>query len=131
MTKMNVLLIEPGYKSLYPPLGLMKISNLHKKVGDKVDFLKENPPSDFFGYKPPKLKKQYDVIYITTLFTYHYYEVISCIKKYQSLYPNADFKVGGIMATLLPSIIKKETGIKPHTGLLILIWEYRCCTDFS
>ncbi len=119
MGQSNILLIEPGYKSLYPPLGLMKISNLHKKAGDHVDFLKENLTKDYFGYKQPKLKKQYDHIYITTLFTYHYDEVINCIKKFQSLYPDANFKVGGILATLLPNMIKKETGIDSHNGLFM------------
>jgi hypothetical protein len=33
-------------------------------------------------------------------------------------YPQAEIKVGGIMATLLPNHIKEKTGIYPHEGLL-------------
>jgi len=114
----NVLLVEPGYKSLYPPLGLMRISSWHKGMGDDVDFIKENAPQNYFGYVPPILKNQYDLIYITSLFTYHYTHVIDCIRKYQRLYPHAEIKVGGILATLLPDLIEREMGITPHKGLL-------------
>lgn len=62
----NVLLVEPGYKSLYPPLGLMRISSWHKGMGDDVDFIKENAPQNYFGYVPPILKEKYDLIYITS-----------------------------------------------------------------
>lgn len=111
------------YDDPYPPLGLMRISTWHKNRGDQVDFLKENAPEDYFGYHPPKLKDRYDLIYITTLFTYHFQEVIKSIKHYQKEYPDAEIKVGGILATLLPDLIKKETGITPHIGLLYEVEE--------
>jgi hypothetical protein len=118
--KQHILLVEPGYNNPYPPLGLMKISSWHKKRGDWVDFVKDGDTGslDYLGYTPPSLKKKYDRIYITSLFTYHAKEVIKSIKSYQSKYPDAQIKVGGILATLLPSLIQKETGIKPHIGLL-------------
>ena len=124
MGSRNVLLVEPGYKSIHPPLGLMRISSWHKKIGDKVDFVKENSEPNYFGYTPPKLKKSYDVIYITSLFTYCYEQVIACIREYQLLFPHAKIKVGGILATLLPHLIKRETGITPHTGLLSEVEKY-------
>lgn len=40
MKKRKVLLIEPNYKNKYPPMGLMKISTYHKKIGDEVTFYK-------------------------------------------------------------------------------------------
>lgn len=118
MTKKKILLVEPGYRNLFPPLGLMRISTWRKSMGDLVHFVKENPPPDYFGYKQPRLLPNYDEIYITSLFTYNFNEVISCIRKYQSLYPDAKIHVGGILASLLPDLIKKETGISPHIGLL-------------
>jgi len=36
----NILLIEPNYKNKYPPIGLMKISTYHKRLGDNVTFYK-------------------------------------------------------------------------------------------
>jgi len=36
----NILLIEPGYKNKYPPIGLMKIATYHRMLGDNVTFYK-------------------------------------------------------------------------------------------
>jgi len=55
--------------------------------------------------------------------------VISSIKKYQLLYPDAEIKVGGVMATLLPDLIERETGIIPYAGLLMEVEE--CPPDYS
>ena len=38
--KRKILLIEPNYKNKYPPIGLMKISSYHRKLGDTVKFFK-------------------------------------------------------------------------------------------
>lgn len=38
--KRNILLVEPGYKNKYPPIGLMKIATYHKMLGDSVTFYK-------------------------------------------------------------------------------------------
>lgn len=40
MTIRNILLIEPGYKNKYPPIGLMKIATYHRILGDNVVFYK-------------------------------------------------------------------------------------------
>lgn len=40
--KRNILLIEPGYKNKYPPIGLMKIATYHRMLGDNVTFYKGN-----------------------------------------------------------------------------------------
>lgn len=36
----KILLVEPNYKNKYPPIGLMKISTYHKRLGDSVTFFK-------------------------------------------------------------------------------------------
>ena len=120
----NILLVEPAYNNPYPPLGLMKISTWHKRKGDEVHLIEDNPHSpilDLFEKKErcyKKFKDHYDMIYITSLFTYHAKYVINSIKYYQNRFPDARIRVGGIMATLMPEYIKEKTSIKPHIGLL-------------
>lgn len=104
---MNILCVEPSYKTVHPPLGLMKLSAGHKLKGDTVDFYKGLKKRD---------TETYDVIYITSLFTWHYDIVIETIKHYLKHYPDADVQVGGILATLMPEQIKSDTGITPFCG---------------
>jgi len=120
----NILLAEPAYNTPYPPLGLLKISTWHKREGDDVQLIRDTPHSptlDFFEenercYK--RLKDHYDIIYITSLFTYQANYVIESIRYYKNRFPKAQIRVGGIMASLIPEYIKEKTGIKPHVGLL-------------
>jgi len=122
--KKNILLVEPAYKNPYPPLGLMKISTWHKRKGNMVELIKDIPHNqaleDFEkeGKCYKKFRDHYDIIYITSLFTYHAGFLIDSIKYYKNRFPNAKVKVGGIMASLLPKYIKERTGIDPHIGLL-------------
>ena len=37
---LDVLLVEPGYRNKYPPLGLMKLAAFHRQRGDRVTFHK-------------------------------------------------------------------------------------------
>ena len=108
----RVLLVEPSYKVKYPPLGLMKISTYHKLQGDDVVFYK--------GTSAKIRDQKWDIIYITTLFTFQWKTTIETIKYYQrNKLNNSNIKVGGILASLLKSDIVRETGIIPHFGL----WE--------
>ncbi len=122
--KKNVLLVEPAYKNPYPPLGMMKISTWYKRKGNDVQFIKDtlhSPELDRFDKKRmcyKKLKDYYDIIYITSLFTYQAHYVIASTNYYKNRFPDTQIKVGGIMATLMPEHIEKKTGIKPHIGLL-------------
>ncbi|MGA2465584.1 MAG: hypothetical protein ABSH06_14655 [Thermodesulfobacteriota bacterium] len=131
----NILLVEPAYNNPYPPLGLMKISTWHKKKGDEVQLIKDSLHNDALDrfeenercYK--KLKEHYDIIYITSLFTYQAQYVIQCIRYYKNKFPDARIRVGGIMATLIPEYIKKKTGVEPHVGLLR--GAENCSPDYS
>lgn len=107
----KILLIEPAYKNKYPPLGLMKISAYHKMLGDEVVFFK--------GKSTELRDEKWDRIYITTLFSFYWKTTIETIEFYKRcVHKVTDFKVGGIMASLMPDEIYKETGIKPIIGLL-------------
>src|ERR1017187_200787 len=57
----QILLIEPNYKNKYPPIGLMKISTYHKRLGDKVTFfkgdLRDFVIDEIYAKCLPKLKR--------------------------------------------------------------------------
>jgi len=120
----DILLVEPAYNNPYPPLGLLKISTWHKRKGDTVQLVKDTPHNEAIDnfqkrekcYK--KLKENYDIIYVTSLFTYQAHYVVKSIEYYKKKFPKARIKVGGIMATLIPEYIKEKTNIQPHVGLL-------------
>lgn len=105
---MKCLLVEPGYRAEYPNIALMKFSTKLKSEGKSVEYFK--------GKKPRTLDGDYDEIYITTLFTYEAEETIDTINHYRRNFPSADIQVGGIMASLMPEYIERETGIKPFQG---------------
>jgi len=133
---MKVLLVEPKFRRLtkkvkdyianethekindeslwYPPLGLMKLSTFHKMRGDQVYFtcgLSENGINNNI---------QWDRIYISTLFTYNWKEVVNTINfslkavngKTNRIY------IGGIMSTLMAEEIFEQTNIYPIKGVL-------------
>lgn len=109
MKNKRVLLIEPEYKVKYPPLGLMKISTYHKRRGDEVTFHK--------GTSASVRDQRWDIIYITTMFTFYWKQTIETIKFYQRGKMEHNIKIGGILASLLKEDVKAETGINPHFGL--------------
>ena len=108
---MRILLVEPGYKNKYPPLGLMKISTFHKLLGDSVSFVKGCD-------KSAKLEK-WDRIYVSTLFTFQWNITIKTIKYYRAMVDSAQqLIVGGVMATLLKNEIKDVIDVTIIPGLL-------------
>ena len=62
---------------------------------------------------------QFDVVGVTTLFTFYWKQTVDTIKYAQNFCKSeGKMLVGGIASTILPDYIYKETGIKPHIGLL-------------
>ncbi|MDR0918501.1 MAG: hypothetical protein LBM93_04540, partial [Oscillospiraceae bacterium] len=62
---------------------------------------------------------KFDVICVTTLFTFYWKETIDTILFAKKLCKSkGNVYVGGIASTLVPEYIKQETGISPHIGLL-------------
>ena len=106
---MRILLVEPDYKSKFPPLGLFKIGTFHKNRGDEVVFVR--------GLADPEY---WDRIYITTLFSFHHAKIIKTILHYKAMLRDdiSRIFVGGGYATLCPQSIYEETGIYPLKGLL-------------
>lgn len=122
----RILLVEPGYKTRYPPLGLMKISSYHKLQGDYVCFVK--------GCNPIARLGKWDRIYISSLFTFYWKVTIDTIRYYSSSVESPEqIVVGGAMATLLADEVRSETGVRVIPGLLdkpgIVDPESRICID--
>jgi hypothetical protein len=112
---MRILLVEPGYYTKYPPLGLLKIAAYHKLQGDQVRLVRGNHLPGLFdssSFYP-------DRIYVTSLFTYAWREVHSAISFYRRQYPRAEITVGGIYASLCPDHIRDSfPDISVHQGVL-------------
>lgn len=62
---------------------------------------------------------KFDRVGVATLFTFYWKETIDTILFAKKLCkPRGKVYVGGIAASLVPDCIEKETGIRPHIGLL-------------
>lgn len=119
----NVLLVEPVKHSLIP-MGLAKISTFHKQKGNNVDLV--------YGI-PYFLEKEYDVIYITSLFTWEYKIIRRAIQNFIHLYPNADIYAGGICVSLMQNkfrdLEKEHKNFHTYFGLSKALEE--CKLDYS
>lgn len=117
MPNKNILLIEPGYKNKYPPLGLMKIAQYHGPRGkaDRVRFIK--------GEDPTVLTTAWDRIYVTTLFSFEFARISQSIDfALRAANGHSDkVFVGGIAASLMHERFLSESkwqGIRFIKGLL-------------
>jgi len=112
MKNHNVLLIEPVSKTPYPPLGLMRISSMLKSKYNNINIKAYSEKDE------PSILDNPDEIYVTSLFTWDLKKVCESINYLKYKFPSADIKVGGVSASLLPSVIQSATGITPHKGIL-------------
>lgn len=117
MARKNILLIEPGYKNKYPPLGLMKIAQYHGPNGKKdfVRFIK--------GCDTSILDRCWDRIYVTTLFSFEWKKIAETIDfAIEASGGNAsNVFVGGIAASLMHGAFQTENrwrGVRFIKGLL-------------
>lgn len=104
----------------YPPIGLLKLATFHKLRDDEVRFVigRDNDAikeQDLFSHE-----LLWDRIYITTLFTFDWKNVIDTIEFYKEAVGGSTGKifVGGIMASIMPNDIYEETNIQPIVGIL-------------
>ena len=117
MAGKNILLIEPGYKNKYPPLGLMKIAQYHGPRGkrDSVKFIK--------GEDRSVLDTSWDRIYVTTLFSFEWKKISKAVDfAVEAAGGNRNnIFVGGIAASLMHEEVVREHrwhGIRFIDGLL-------------
>lgn len=117
MANKKILLIEPGYKNKYPPLGLMKIAQYHGERGkrDHVRFIK--------GEDQTVLKTAWDRIYVTTLFSFEFQRIAQSID-FALVAANGQADkifVGGIATSLMHERFLEEPrwhGVRFIKGLL-------------
>lgn len=95
----DILLIEPDYANKFPPLGLMKISTFHKRLGDRVLFTKGPLLGEL-------AEKHWDRVYVSTLFTFEWEKTRNSIEYALTIVKDKRMVfVGGIMATLMPELL--------------------------
>lgn len=117
MAGKNILLVEPGYRNKYPPLGLMKIAQYHGPQGkkDHVRFVKGEDPSAY--------ETAWDRVYITTLFSFEWERTARSIDYALDLVGGQAHRVfvGGIAASLMHDRYISEPkwrGVRFIKGLL-------------
>ena len=97
----NILLIEPSYRSKFPPLGLMRLATYHKSMHDAVTFAR--------GKVSLLRDAAWHRIYISSLFTYELPRTVATIQYYlRSVADPSHVIVGGIGATLMPQYIRER-----------------------
>ena len=111
----NILLLEPGYRNKYPPLGLMKIAAYHRSKSDYIVFAK--------GIRPELLGTRWDRIYVTTLFSFEFKRIAEQIDFAIECAGGQHRRVfvGGIAASLMTEEFLQETrwfGVRFISGLL-------------
>jgi len=108
---MRVLLVEPSYRSKFPPLGLMRLSTYHHSRGDRVTFVR--------GQHDWARSRHWDRIYVASLFTWELPRTADTIDFYLgSVKQPSDICVGGVGVTLLPDYIRQRSGCTVIEGPL-------------
>ncbi|MBG0785963.1 MAG: cobalamin-binding domain-containing protein [Anaerolineaceae bacterium] len=109
---MKILLVEPDYRSTFPPLGLLRLSSFFKEKGIIPKFIR--------GMDKEILAEKWDIVFISSLFTYELPRTVKTINFYSSCVndPSEDIIVGGVGATLLPDYIRDNSKCKVIVGSL-------------
>ena len=109
---MKVLLVEPSYKSSFPPLGLLKLGRFHRERGDSVAFTR--------GISGQVADQEWDRIYVSSLFTFQWRTVLKTLRfygKYVSQ-PEKNLFAGGPMASLMGEELTAAVPCRPIPGVL-------------
>jgi hypothetical protein len=109
--KRNILLVEPDYRSKFPPLGLMRLATYHRGRGDAVTFVRGKHE----GYR----SQLWHRIYVSSLFTWELPRTVETLKYYRPAVERAeDLIVGGVGVSLLPSYVRENADCRILTGLV-------------
>ena len=103
----NILLVEPDYRSTFPPLGLLRLSTYHKAKGDHVTFVR--------GRDSRLRELNWHRVYVSSLFTWELPRTVRTIGFYRPCVEcDDDLIVGGIASTLLPNYIQERTACRQN-----------------
>lgn len=112
----HVLLVKPKYYSAYPPIGLLKLSAYHKKLGNTTELV--------IGTGKEVSTEPY-IIYVTSLFTWAWQPVWEAVQYYSSKFPNAELWLGGLYASLMPEHAALS-GVSPKRIFRGIFTEAEC-----
>jgi hypothetical protein len=115
----NVLLLQPNFPEpkkirdpqKYFPFPLIKIGAYYKDQGCNVALVRANQPNNV-PFTP-------DLICVTTVFSWFFPYVKEAVESYRFLYPDARILIGGIHATITPSVYREafpyaQVHVGPH-----------------
>ena len=119
MARKRVLLVEPGYRNKYPPLGLMKLAAYHRARGEYVRFTKIGFDRDYSDLS----RGPWDRVYVTTLFSFEWKRTAAAIDFaiHVAGVQHERVFVGGIAASLMHGDFVNESrwsGVRFIKGLL-------------
>lgn len=107
------LFIKTGKKENIELIGIHKSEYQNLVVECLLDF------STKFRKKKYLENPKWDRIYVTTLFTFYWNITVETIHFVKHLVKDPkEIHIGGVLASLLHDELFRETGIKPHQGLL-------------
>lgn len=104
---MHVLLVEPAYRTRYPPLGLLKLASYHRLRHDTAELVR--------GCTYPKQKP--DLIYVTSLFTWAWKSVWEAVRCYKRFFPDVELWLGGLYASLMAEHAKLSGADYIYSGI--------------
>jgi len=109
---MDILFVDPPYRTSYPPMGLLKIARFHRERGDRTVFVK--------GLSPNHASGRWDRIYVSSLFTFNWRTVVRTLRFYWGSVQDAerDLYAGGPLATLLGNDLVREVPCRPISGVI-------------
>ena len=113
---------EPSLKKYFPKFTEFIKIGKYSSLDAVPDFRGSEYEEIIKTYRRKYKNKEFphfDVVGVTTLFTFYWKQTIDTINYAKNFCkPEGKMLVGGIASTILPDYIYKETGIKPHIGLL-------------